>query len=304
MNKTLRRLLTRRAEPLKPRLRLALVSGASVVVAIMAVWAWSSSGLALTDLSITPLIVSFLVAAPLSLVLKAAEFDLSARISDQKPDRRRAMRVAVAAAIANLLPLPGSLLVTIKSLSDDGATYRSAISAGAIPGLAWLAVTGIVGGVAVAIAGSPILGLAVVAGGILIGVITSVMFRSAAPVEGRPRLAISIVLVEFGWLGVSALRLWLAAEALGLHIGLDQALALSVAGAVTVAVGFFPGGLGLRELLVAGLSPLVGIPFNAGVLMATIDRIVWLAFLAAIAVWISASTHRDAGSAVSGEAGD
>jgi len=289
---TLQRLLVRRAEPLSPRLRLSLVSGASIVVGAMAVWAWSSSGLTAGDLSMTPLVVSLLLAAPLSLVLKAAEFDLSARISGQEPGRRRAMRVAVAAAIANLLPLPGSLLVTVRSLSQDGATYRAAISAGAIPGLAWLAVTGIIGGTAVAVAGSSVFGLAVVAGGIGIGIITSLMFRSAAPAVGRHRLAIAIISVEFGWLGISALRLWLAAAALGFDIGLDQALALSVAGAVTVAVGFFPGGLGLRELLVAGLSPLVGIPFSTGILMAAIDRIVWLAFLAGAAVWLSVSTRR------------
>ena len=61
---------------------------------------------------------------------------------------------------------------------------------------------------------------------------------------------------------------------------ITQALALSVAGAMTVAIGFFPAGLGIRELLVAALAPIVGLSFDTGVLIGVLDRIVWLTFLA------------------------
>jgi len=273
---------------------MALTVGAALVVILMAAWAWSSSDIAVSDLMVAPLLVSLLVAAPISLLLKAAEFDIAARINSQTPTRWRTMRVAGTAAIANLLPLPGSMLVTVRSLSEDGASYRDAISSGAIPGLAWLAITGVIGGAAIAVAGSPATGAIVATGGVAVGIGVTLMFRSAAPPTGRARLASAIIAVELGWLATSALRLWLASEALGQHIDLSQALALSVAGAVTVAVGFLPGGLGLRELLVASLSPLIGIPFSTGVLMASVDRLVWLAFLAGVAIWLSASGGRPA----------
>lgn len=292
MISTVRRLLERRATPLAPRRQVALTVVAALAVAAMAAWAWSSTNITASSLAFLPLAASLLMAAPISLLLKAAEFDIAARINSQNPTRGRALRVAGAAAIANLLPLPGSMLVTVRSLSEDGASYRDAISSGAIPGLAWLAITGTVGGAAIAVAGSPVTGAVVAVAGLSVGVGVIIMFRSAAPTGGRARLASSIVVVEFGWLATSALRLWLAAEALGQHIGLSQALALSVAGAVTVAVGFLPGGLGLREFLVAALSPLIGIPFNTGVLMASVDRLVWLVFLAVVALWLSASNRR------------
>ncbi len=288
----IRLLLQRRAQPLEPRLRLIVVLVATVMVAAMAIWAWSSADLAVEDLTVGPLLAALLIAAPLSLALKAAEFGVAARISGQRPSRRRTAHVAAVAAIANLLPLPGSLLVTVRSLSEDGATYKEAITAGAIPGLAWLSITGAVGGGAIAVSGSPVLGVLVTVGGLATGAVTYAMFRSAAPADGRAGLIAAVVAVEFGWLAVSALRLWLAVEALGSSISIGQALGLSVAGAVTVAVGFFPGGLGLRELLIAGLSPLIGIPLNVGVLMATIDRLVWMVFLVAVAAWLSATNRR------------
>jgi len=48
---------------------------------------------------------------------------------------------------------------------------------------------------------------------------------------------------------------------------------------------------------VASLSPLIGIPFSTGVLMASVDRLVWLVFLAGVAIWLSASGGRPAESA-------
>jgi hypothetical protein len=57
-------------------------------------------------------------------------------------------------------------------------------------------------------------------------------------------------------------------------------VALSVAGALTVAIGFFHGGLGVREALIAALAPLIGLPFDTGVLLGSLDRVVWLTFLA------------------------
>ena len=48
-----------------------------------------------------------------------------------------------------------------------------------------------------------------------------------------------------------------------------------------MAIGFFPGGLGVREALIASLSPLIGLPFDTGVLIGSLDRVIWLVFLAA-----------------------
>ena len=69
----------------------------------------------------------------------------------------------------------------------------------------------------------------------------------------------------------------LAAAVIGVDLTVPQALALSVAGAITVAIGFFPGGLGVREALIAALSPLIGLDLETGVLLGAVDRVVWLA---------------------------
>ena len=151
----------------------------------------------------------------------------------------------------------------------------------AVPGLCWLSITGIVGGSAIAIEGPPWLGAATAVAGLLTGFAALKLFWETAPNRGSTRLLLAILGIETAWLIVSALRLGLAITARGVEVSPTQALALSVAGALTVAVGFFPSGLGLREALIAGLSPLIGLEFDIGVLIGSIDRLIWLLFLAA-----------------------
>lgn len=280
MRTALRRLLEQRAQPLPTVWRNTILVLAALGVLVASVWAWHSSGLDTADLRWTPIVILLLVAAPLSLLLKAAEFGLAARVAGQRPPTSRLLEIAVVSSAANLLPLPGSLLVTVRSISEDGSSYGTALAASAVPGFTWLGVTGVGGGIAIAIAGPPLLGGLVVALGAAALIATVTLFRSTAPATGRLRLGASIVAVETGWLGISALRLGLAVTALGVDIEPAQAFALSVAGALTVAIGFLPGGLGLREALLAGLSPLIGLPFDTGVLLGSLDRVVWLLFLA------------------------
>lgn len=283
----LRRLLDQRAQPLSPRIRNSLLAVSAIGVIGASVWAWNSSGLSTSDINWVPLAVAFLVAAPASLILKALEFRVAAGVAGQHPSRRRSLDVAVVSSAANLLPLPGSLLVTVRSLSEDGSTYGKAIAASAVPGLAWLGITGLVGGVAIGIEGTLWLAVVVVAAGIGAMTGATVLFNSTAPTEGRARLGATILIVEAGWLAVSAVRLGLAVSALGVSIEPTQAVALSVAGALTVAIGFFPGGLGVREALIAALAPLIGLPFDTGVLLGSLDRVVWLAFLALAALMLT-----------------
>jgi len=63
---------------------------------------------------------------------------------------------------------------------------------------------------------------------------------------------------------------------------------LSVAGAASVAIGFVPGGLGVREALIAALSPLIGLDVDAGLILGVVDRVVWLAVLGVAALSLAA----------------
>lgn len=278
---TLRHLLNQRAKPLNKRLHTVVATASALAVVVATLWAWQSSELTFAELTWWPIVIAFVVMAPASLALKSTEYQISARLVSQQPSQSRSLKVAVVSAAANLLPLPGSMIVTVRSLSEDGSNYGSAISAGAVPGVAWLSLTGLIGGTAIVIEGQLLVGGFIVLAGLIAGIAAWKLFQTATAHQASSLpLALSVVGVEVAWLMVSALRLALAVTALGVSITPTQALALSVAGALTVAIGFFPGGLGLREALLAALSPLIGLEFNTGVLLGALDRLIWLSFLA------------------------
>ena len=206
MLQRMRALLERRAQPLPDRYRRPLLAIATVALIVAMAWAWNRAGLTVDDLSWKPLVALALIAAPASLLLKAAEFIVAARIAGQRPGPRLAMETAVVSSAANLLPLPGSLLVTVKALSDGGAGYGGAVAASAVPGIAWLGITGVVGGSALVIEGAAAVGLIVLICGLVAFVGASAVFHSTGPSDGRPALVLAVLLVETGWLAVSGFR--------------------------------------------------------------------------------------------------
>lgn len=292
MLQRVRELLERRAQPLPDHYRLPLLVIAAGALTVAMVWAWNRAELTIDDLSWEPLAALALVAVPASLLLKAAEFVVAARIAGQRPGPRLAMETAVVSSAANLLPLPGSLLITVKALADGGAGYGGAVAASAVSGAAWLGITGMIGGAALVVEGATAVGLIALVGGGIALVGAGAIFRSTGPNDGRPTLVLAILLVETGWLAVSGFRFTLAAAVIGVDLTVTQALALSIAGAITVAIGFLPGGLGVREALIAALSPLIGLDLETGVLLGAVDRLVWLSALALAGVGLAVSRRR------------
>jgi hypothetical protein len=292
-----RRFLERRAQPLPSRVQTMMTVVTLIVLVVTSVWAWRAARLSFSRIEWSAIAVVFLVAAPATLVLKMLEYDAAARLIGSRAGPRRALEVAVVSSTANLLPLPGSFLVTTRSLSEQGATYGSVAVASAIPGLVWLGLAGAIGGVSIVIAGSMPVGTAVAAGGIAGLLVASATFRRNAPEHGRVQLALRILLIESAWIVLSAFRLWLVLEAIDVSATAAQVLALGVAGAMSVAIGFFPGGLGAREGLIALLSPIIKLPLSEGVVLGVIDRLVWISFLALAALPIVLSRARSSADA-------
>ena len=134
---------------------------------------------------------------------------------------------------------------------------------------------------------SVLLSLAALAGGLLLqcaiwfalpaggGVLVAGLALQAAPFalatgqRSHPaalRLVGALVLVESGSVLSKIARSYLILRALDVEPSLLQVTALATAAIAAVLVGFFPGGLGLSEVLSGAISPLVGLPVTIGVL--------------------------------------
>jgi uncharacterized membrane protein YbhN (UPF0104 family) len=92
---------------------------------------------------------------------------------------------------------------------------------------------------------------------------------------------------------VTGLRLYLVGLALGFNVTVAQAAALTVSAVLATATGFFPGGLGIRELLAAGVSPLVRLSSLVGIAVSAVDRLGTLCVLVPLSAYWLRRTAED-----------
>lgn len=234
-----------------------------------------------------PFVVLALVAIPLANLANACEYAVAARIGGQRVPAGEALEVSVLSSAANLLPLPGAALVRVRAMRRRGTSYRRALSVTALVGGAWLATSLVLAGGLLALDGGSVVadaGVAAVLGAGSLGLLASaVAVRSLAPSGDVVPLSVALLATEVLTVAVAAVRYLLVLHGLGIEVGVEQAVALTVAGVIASALGFVPGGLGLREALAGIIAGLVGLPVATGVLAAAVDRLVGLPVLAVLA---------------------
>jgi uncharacterized membrane protein YbhN (UPF0104 family) len=272
----------RRASPANQRLVLAL---SAVVFVVATVAAARNLPPIEGDVRWGFFVVVGLLGVPARIWVTGEEFAALARLTGHDVGRVERLRVALVGIAANMLPLPGSILVRGEVLRRRGAKLRTIGWATAMIGAMSAATTALVAGILLAALSDrrPLgLAIAVVGAGASAGVGLAIMRRRELTQSRRQ--ALYLFAVEVMFIGLAGLRLWGIMLGLGFSVGVEQAMALTVAGVVTAAVGFAPGGLGVRELLVAGISPIVGLPVSVGVLAAAINRLVEMVVLAPVSV--------------------
>ena len=264
---------------------LAVVTVAVIVVAAVL----SFRSLPDTDtLRWWPLVLVGLVGVPLTVALNGLEYVVAGRMVGVPVGGWAALRISVYGSAANLLPIPGAALVRIQALRREGTgTGRATVTLGAV-GLAWLAVSfGLAG--ALLLPTKPGVGALFLVGGLAGLAVTAVLVRSTN------RDLAALVMVEIGFAISQAGRLYLCLLALDQDPSAAQAFALGISVAVGSAIGFLPGGLGIREAVAALLSPLVGLPASVGFLATVLDRVVGLVCLAPIAAFVLFRERDDPG---------
>lgn len=211
-----------------------------------------------------------------SVSLLAAEYRLAGRLAERRVAWGEAFRVTILSSAANLLPVPGGLVVRTGALRRKGSQWSAALGSNVVMGLGWLGVALLLAGALLHGHASPTVAGSFVVFGLL--VLSGMWIGIAQFRKGRAMLRFGgrVILLEAMYVLGSALRLFAVLAGLGIEVTFPQATALTVASALAAGVGFFPGGLGLRELLAGGLSPLVGLAPAVGAFAGVVDRIAGL----------------------------
>ena len=224
---------------------------------------------------IGPLLAILLVATPVGLAINAMDFQVLARLSGVHVRFWPAVEIAIYTRAANMLPIPGSMAVRMAALKGRGATFKRS------GGLIFL-LTVIWGGVGFCFSGA---WLAVQAPLVFSASFTAIgvaMLAGCCVAVRRFRLDPFIVSqatgLRFLAIALDALVLMVAVWAVGADAAYHQTAILVVSSFVA---SIAPAGLGVRETIIAILSPIAGIDPATGFLAGAAVRFASMAFLAA-----------------------
>lgn len=249
-----------------------------VIFVVVGVAAWRSIDFNSQDINWLLLASVGLCGALASQSLNAIEFLLISRALGVRVAPLSAFVITVAGSAANQLPVPGSLAVRMSALKSRGVALKSSALSSMVAALMFLGLS--LAGLSVAL-----LSQSAVLIGVLIMLVatgtTGLGFILAQRFVGWPKAeSLTMLCVEALMVLVAGVRAWCFVLLLGLSASFSQLLALSSGAAISTTVGILPAGLGLTELLAGVISLAVGLGAAFGLLIAAIDRVFRMAFLA------------------------
>ncbi|MFN3456261.1 MAG: hypothetical protein ACK4Z8_01630 [Novosphingobium sp.] len=200
----------------------------------------------------------------------------------------RAVTLSTYANLAEALPLPGGAIVRTGALVASGAGLRTSSVLVVLSAVLWIAIACLGCGLALVAHGHPAaLPLALIGfsgSGLATGwLVARAGWRNALLTVGH-----RIV----GMILISA-RLHLAFLVLGQALPLADALPFALANVAGSAASIAPAGLGISELLAAGVASTVAVPAAAAFLAVGIDRLVALASSGLYALAVMAISGKD-----------
>ena len=249
-----------------------LVTGIMILcLGIAASFSWL--GISFQDVSVFPLLLNLALGAPVALAVTAIGLMVNGRILGARIGFRGAFRISSVATFSSLLPVPAATLIHAGALTYHGATIGVSVWIVLIGHLTIIGLLACI--IAVALAGN----IPFVAVLLLVGGISMLSFSLFAVVQRTSGLSLPIafVLQKLFRIFVIVLRLELSFRILGADVSVIQAAVLTAALIFGASISVVPAGLGISEMLAAGLAAFIAVHPASAFLATAINRITTLA---------------------------
>ena len=240
-----------------------------------------------TNAQLAPLLLLAFAAVPLTIFLNSLEFLLSARLIGRSVSLKSAAETVIIGGVANMLPLPGGVIVRVAALKAEGANATQGGSILLFVALIWAVVSFTYAGAWLLFLEQGWIGLLFLALGLL-G--TLFCFAASERFLNDRAATVQMFLCKFGIVLVDALRLFLCFLAIGAIAGFGQASVLTVAGFLGSSISIVPAGLGVREGFAALLGPIAGMTAASAFLATAMNRIIGLLVTTPVAAYLAWKT--------------
>ena len=222
---------------------------------------------------------------PAMVTLNAIEVRLSAGYLGLSIRWANAYAITVLGTGANMLPLPGAMLVRSAALARHGATATRGTAVTLVFALSWVAMSCLFSGAALWLADRERYAVAVLAAGIA-ATIAFCALSIARYRQPASRIVLALA-TKLGVVVLEAIELYFCFRALAVDVTLVEAAAIQISSVVGAAIAVVPAGLGVREGAGALVAELVGLGRARGFLAVALCRIVNMVVLVPLAIYFS-----------------
>lgn len=246
-------------------------------------WSISAIEIAWADVQAWPLLLTLLLLVPLTVLVSAWNLQLLARLVERRINLETAIMATAYGRIAEVLPIPGAVIVRGMALMQSGASAGETAKVMAWSGLLTLAMAGMVASLPLLAYFAGVAAIVLLASTILAGICLVWLVRQL-----DATVAIQMVGIRLAMLALSVLRFFACFAALSYAAPLLDTAIFVIGGTLTTLIGIVPAGLGIAEMVSAALALSVGIPAAIAFLAAALNRVTGLAGsgLIAAACWL------------------
>lgn len=234
----------------------------------------------LLNIDYGPILLIMMVTLPAGLILSAVDFQVLCRLAGTQTSFRTAVETTLYARAVNLLPVPGSLAVRMGVLKGKGVALRRSGTLMVLFTLIWTGTSLLVAAPWLLVRSSPVFGFVFAALGLTV-------LGGAAAFSRQQNVSVqsfaTVFVLRLGFVAMDAVALSFAFIAFRIAISVDQTTVLVVASSLSA---LFPAGIGVREAIVALLSPLAQVEVATGFLAAALLRLVGITFMTIITLLI------------------
>lgn len=241
---------------------------------------WSISGLGITHIDATALLWTTILSG-LSVAVNAFELQLCAAVARARLAFKSAAAYSCWATVANVLPIPASIMIRGAALRGVGASWRETGGVIVAAGMMWMTMAMVVSGYTLLPHWSGF-GIIGASGFVTIGISGWIWTKS------NGYIAAGFVLVRIVLLALLILRLWLIFQAVDMAIPLDKVSAFALAGIIGNSVAIVPAGIGVTELFGALIATAIEQSPQAAFLVLAINRLLGLTLSGIVAIALGA----------------
>lgn len=232
----------------------------------------------LLNLAAEPLAFVFLLLIPCTLLVNSLRVHVSATALGTARGMGASVRAALLSSAANLLPLPGGAVVRVSHIAAGDAGKLVSAGTVTVGSIAFAFASGLAGlSAALGLGGAAWhYGATGLLGAVCLGVITFAWLARRI----RPRYASQLAGIELAGIAIESARLWTCLAALHSYIPPQDAVALSLNTVVGSVFGLAPGGLGVRELVGAGIAATLHVSATTVIIAIALNRLLGMTFMA------------------------